>query len=161
MLFFVLIAVTLYRSEFDEIILGGLSLWGLLHMAGGGLKIGGDVLYSLKLFPILEIQNTIVLKYDQAVHFFGFAISVLVVYHLLKPYLNQKTNWKVVYPIIAVAGMGLGAINEIVEFIAVVAFPETNVGGYANTALDLVFNFLGAVAAILFIHFFYKQYKNY
>jgi putative membrane protein len=159
LIFFVLIAVTLHRSKFDPIILGGLSLWGLLHMAGGGVKVGAGVLYSLNLIPILEIQNTSVLKFDQAVHFFGFAVSTLVVYHLLKPYLNRQTNWKVVYPVIAVAGMGLGAVNEIVEFIAVVSFPETNVGGYANTALDLAFNFLGAVAAIFFIHFYYQK-KN-
>ncbi|MDZ7611336.1 MAG: DUF2238 domain-containing protein [Candidatus Moranbacteria bacterium] len=157
LVFFILIAATLHRSKFDGIILGGLSFWGLLHMAGGGIKAGSDVLYSLNLIPIFQIQNTSVLKFDQAVHLFGFAVATLVVYHLLKPYLNRQTNWKVVYPIIAVAGMGLGAVNEIVEFIAVAAFPETNVGGYANTALDLVFNFLGALAAIFFIHFFYRK----
>jgi putative membrane protein len=45
--------------------------------------------------------------------------------------------------------MGLGALNEIVEFAAVVASPSTGVGGYYNTALDLVFNGLGATLAVI------------
>ena len=44
--------------------------------------------------------------------------------------------------------MGLGAINEIIEFSAVLLLPDTNVGGF-NTALDLVVNALGASAAML------------
>ena len=44
--------------------------------------------------------------------------------------------------------MGLGAVNEIIEFSAVLAVPETNVGGYYNTALDLVFNGSGAILAM-------------
>jgi len=49
--------------------------------------------------------------------------------------------------------MGAGALNEIVEFVATVLVPETNVGGYYNTALDLVFNAAGALVAGLYIFF--------
>lgn len=151
--FFVLIAATLNRSKFTYPILGGLSLWGLLHMAGGGIPVGDSVLYGVTLIPLIESGEFTILKYDQAVHFWGFAVSTLVVYHLLAPYLNERTNWKVVYPILIAAGAGLGSLNEVVEFIAVVSFPETGVGGYFNTALDLVFNLAGAIAAVIFIHF--------
>ena len=47
--------------------------------------------------------------------------------------------------------MGLGATNEIIEFSAVLMVPDTNVGGYINTALDLCFNALGAVIAVVVI----------
>ena len=47
--------------------------------------------------------------------------------------------------------MGLGALNEIVEFTAVLTVPNTNVGGYYNTALDLVFNGAGAACAMIAI----------
>jgi hypothetical protein len=47
--------------------------------------------------------------------------------------------------------MGLGAVNEIIEFIAVLSVPDTNVGGYYNTALDLVFNGAGAVIAMVIV----------
>lgn len=149
--FAALVIATRRRSGFGNGILWGLSIWGFLHMAGGGVRIGDDVLYGLQLIPIGGVGDAFVLRFDQVVHAYGFAVATLVVHHLLTPYLSQKTNWKVVYPIIAVAGMGLGAVNEIVEFIAVVVFPSTGVGGYYNTALDLVFNAIGAVCAIVLI----------
>ncbi len=155
---FALILFTLSRSKFDYIILGGLSLWGLLHLAGGGIIVQGKVLYAYHILPVLQIGDSVVLKFDQFVHFFGFGVATLVVYHLLLPYLNKKTNWKVVYPILVVAGMGLGAVNEVVEFVAVLTFDETGVGGYINTALDLVFNTVGAVGAVIIIH--YTRYKK-
>jgi len=121
-------------------------------MAGGGVIINGAVLYALPLIPIVGTGDLSILKYDQFVHFFGFGVSTLVVYHLLRPYLNEKVNWKVIYPILVVAGAGMGVLNEIIEFIAVLLVPNTGVGGYANTALDLVFNTLGAIAAVFLIH---------
>ena len=49
--FAVLIASTLRKTNFDYIILWGLSIWGLLHMSGGGLIVNGDVLYALEIAP--------------------------------------------------------------------------------------------------------------
>jgi glycopeptide antibiotics resistance protein len=77
----------------------------------------------------------------------------------LRPYLNEKTNWKVIYPILIIAGSGMGVLNEIVEFTAVLLVPDTGVGGYGNTLLDLIFNTLGATAAVIFIHFKRKNKK--
>jgi putative membrane protein len=154
--FFILILATLNRSGFDRPILWGLAIWGFLHMAGGGVRVGDGVLYALELIPIAGSGDAYVLKFDQVVHAFGFAVATLVVFHLLRPYLGERVNWKIVYPIIALGGMGLGVVNEIVEFVAVVIFPETGVGGYYNTALDLVFNTIGAVLATVFIHFYYR-----
>ena len=155
--FFILVLATWSRAKFDAIILWGLSIWGLLHMAGGGVKVGDGVLYSLHLIPIIGSGDAYILKFDQVVHMFGFAVATLVVYHLLKPYLTKETNWKVVYPLIIAAGMGFGVLNEIVEFIAVVIFPNTGVGGYYNTAIDLIFNTFGAIAAAFFIHYYYRS----
>jgi len=158
--FLALILCTIRRSQFDSIILWGLSIWGILHMAGGGVLVGGEVLYKLHLIPIIGSGDLFILKYDQLVHFYGFGVATLVVYHLLRPYLNEHTNWKVVYPILVVAGTGLGVLNEIVEFIAVLLVPNTGVGGYENTVLDLVFNTLGAIAATFIIHFRKKRNKH-
>jgi len=151
--FFILILTTIRRSKFDLLILWGLSIWGFMHMTGGGVVVDGNVLYGFELFHISGEGESFILKFDQLVHFYGFAVATLVVHHLIRPYLKESTNWKVVYPILIAAGMGLGALNEIVEFIAVVVFPDTGVGGYYNTSLDLVFNMLGAVTAVIFIHF--------
>lgn len=151
--FFLLIGLTLHRSKFDYLILWGLSLWGLMHMAGGGVRIGEGVLYALRIIPIIDSGELFILRFDQFVHFFGFGVTTLVGYHLLRPYLNSETNYKIVYPLLVAIGMGLGALNEVVEFIAVLSFSETGVGSYYNNALDLVFNMLGAIAAIFIIHF--------
>lgn len=159
--FFALILFTLNRSRFDSVILGGLSLWALFHMAGGGVVVNGDVLYAFTLIPIFEIGDSVILKFDQFVHAFGFGVSALVVYHLLLPYLKPSANWKALFPLIVVSAAGLGALNEVVEFIAVLSFPETGVGGYFNTSFDLVFNFLGAIIAVILIKVTgYKKQSN-
>ena len=46
---------------------------------------------------------------------------------------------------------GVGAANEIVEFIATISLPNTNVGGYENTGWDLVANFVGCIIAAVMI----------
>lgn len=156
-----LVVSTQSRTRFDGVILWGLSLWGLLHMAGGGVPAGEGVLYGLTLVPLLDAGGELViLRYDQAVHLFGFAVATLVVYHLLRPYLSSRPSWPILIMVVAMAGTGLGVLNEIVEFAAVLILPETGVGGYFNTALDLVFNTLGALAAVFYIAY-YREEKVY
>ncbi len=151
---FVLMFATLHRTKFSYPVLAGMSLWGLFHMAGGGLVVNGEMLYSLHLIPIVDLgEEMFILKFDQAVHFWGFGVTTLLAYDLLRHYLNDRSNYAVVYPLLVLIGMGLGSLNEIVEFFAVLAFPETGVGGYGNTSLDMVFNSLGAIAAVIIIHF--------
>ena len=156
--FYVLILATLPKSKFDGTILWGLSLWGFLHMAGGGIRIGENVLYDLVLFPVVLRGEITILKFDQFVHFFGFAVTTLAGFHLLRPHLNQSVNWKVISFILVGFGMGMGALNEVVEFIAVTSFSQTGVGGYTNTALDLVFNLFGALAVVPWIR--YKTFRR-
>jgi len=128
--------------RFDLPILWGLTIWGLLHMAGGNIRVGDDILYGLQLIPV-------VLRYDQLVHAFGFGTATLVCYHLLKPYLRDGIDrWRTLSILIVLMGSGLGAINEIIEFIAVKTLPETNVGGYDNTLWDLIFNLIGGLLAV-------------
>ncbi len=159
--FFCLILFTLNKTKFDLVILWGLSIWGFLHMCGGGIIINGDVMYNLVLIKILEIGGNVLLKFDQLVHAYGFGVTTLVAYHLLKPHLNKTVSWKIVYPLLVLVSMGLGALNEVVEFVAVLGIPNTNVGGYVNTALDLVFNTIGAIISVVIIHIRRKYSKTY
>ena len=48
--------------------------------------------------------------------------------------------------------MGFGALNEVIEFIATLMVPNTNVGGYVNTGWDLVANMIGASVAATLIY---------
>ncbi len=146
-----LAGLTLNRSRLPAPILVALSVWGLAHMAGGGVPVGDGVLYSAVLLPIAGSGELTVLKYDQAVHAYGFGVAAWTLWAILDrahPFL--RGTWSIlVYP--ALAAMGLGAVNEIIEFVAVLSVPDTNVGGYLNTALDLVFNAFGAIVAMLLV----------
>jgi len=143
--FLILILATLHRTKSDGLILWGLSLWGLFHMAGGGLPVGDGVLYQLPLIHLFGEGDSLVFKFDQFVHLFGFGVATLLFFHLLKGSLAPSPRWGVIYFLFILGGMGFGALNEIVEYIAVLTFPETGVGGYDNTMLDIVFNTIGAI----------------
>ena len=133
--------------KFGPPILWGLTLWGLMHLSGGNIHIDGDVLYNLTLLPLVP-EPYFVLRYDQVVHTFGFGVATLVCYHVLKPHLRpEMAHRRAVWILVVLMGAGVGALNEVVEFAAVVAVPDTNVGGYTNTAVDLVCNLIGGLIA--------------
>jgi len=146
-LFLILVAATQRVAQFPAPLLWGLSIWGLVHMAGGGVHVGAGVLYSYVFWPLAGNGELVLFKYDQAVHFYGFGVATLVLWHLLRRNFPNLDGTKTIYAFAILGGMGLGALNELIEFTAVLVFPNTNVGGYFNTALDLVFNTLGAFAA--------------
>ena len=150
--FFILILATNKKHNLSNGILWGLTTWALMHMVGGLIIIKEQTVYNLTLINLIETSNFIILRYDQFVHLIGFGVATLVAYSLLKPYLNKKVNMKVLSVLIVLLGMGAGALNEIIEFFAVLALPETGVGGYYNTMFDMVFNTIGAILAVIFIN---------
>jgi len=157
---FVLILWTLPKSRFDGFILGGLSVWGLLHLAGGGVRIHGEALYDLILWPLINRGEIQIFKYDQALHFYGFALTTYIGYTLLRSQLLPLASWKTVGFILFGFGMGMGALNEVVEFMAVLTASETGVGGYVNTALDLSFNMLGVLFSLFLISITRQRKKD-
>jgi hypothetical protein len=148
---FFLVFLTLKKSQFNKGIIWGLSFWALIHLAGGGIKVGAGVLYGYVLLPFYNGGGEmILLKYDQVVHAFGFGLCAYIIFHFLKKYVQNPYRFGV-YFIAVLAGMGIGVVNEVVEFIAVLLFPDNGVGGYVNTSLDLVFNTLGATLAMILV----------
>ncbi len=142
-------------------VLWGLSLWGLLHMIGGLVPIPdnwpqntgpgvGGVVYNWWLIPDH-------LKYDQIIHAYGFAITTWLCWQALTSCVRTKEG-EPLHPTLglmtlcAAAGMGFGALNEIIEFIATLTLPQTNVGGYINTGWDLVYNMIGSCIAAIIIY---------
>lgn len=144
------------RVVFSSLVLWGLSLWGLVHMAGGlvavpeSWPINGEhrVLYSLWLIPDL-------LKYDHVVHAFGFGVTTLICWEGLCAIIRSQRNDATFTPaptfgmltLSGAASMGFGALNEVIEFFLTLTLPETNIGGYVNTGWDLVANLVGASIA--------------
>ncbi len=140
-------------------VLWGLSLWGLAHMVGGlvpapaGWPVAVDgqaVVYSMWLIPER-------IKYDHLVHAWGFGTTTWVCWQGLRAALRQRgaealpTGGLLV--LVAAAGLGFGATNEVIEFGATLLVPDTNVGGYRNTGWDLVANTVGALVAVGVIRF--------
>ena len=149
--FFVAVfALTRDRAYFPNYVLWLLTLWALLHLAGGSVRVNGILLYNFILIPLSE--KAPIFRYDQLVHIIGFGTATFVMYYILRPLLKPDiSSWRSLSIVIISAGLGVGAFNEIVEFLVTVLVPETNVGGYLNTALDLVSNFIGAIGALVFI----------
>ncbi len=161
LLFFTaVVCVTFKVSHLPYWLLWLLSLWGLIHMLGGGYRIDDHVLYAHIIIPIFSDGGEFtILKFDQIVHAFGFGVTAVLV-----RYLFLRDVPKIIRPfwvgVIAVCvAMGMGTVNEIVEFIAVLASPNTGVGGYYNTSLDMVFNALGAIIGVLSAEVYSRFHK--
>lgn len=134
-------------------VLWGLTIWGLLHMAGGLVQIpdswkdegASNVLYNLRFFPGG-------LKYDQVIHFFGFGITTWLCWQTFSAKVKNFEGGELqptpgLMILCAAAGMGFGSLNEVIEFFATLLIPDTNVGGYENTSWDMVSNLAGAATA--------------
>lgn len=152
---FLLILFTNHKVNYPNYTLWGLLLWAGLHLSGGGLIVNGGRLYELILIPLSSTYE--IFRYDQFVHIIGFGVATLLCAHFIKQFMQIPVKRKVLYGIILVmAGLGIGALNEILEFTATVITPETGVGGYINTSLDLVSDLIGAILALLIIRIKYK-----
>jgi hypothetical protein len=137
------------RIRFSVGVLAALSVWGFVHMAGGVVPSPADperVLYAWR--PIAALP-----RYDQFVHAYGFGVATLACWQGLRRSLRRDLTPSIgLCFLCALMGMGLGAINEIVEFIATHLDSEHGVGGYENTAWDLVANAAGAGLAAILIY---------
>ncbi|MEW4487186.1 DUF2238 domain-containing protein [Thalassoglobus sp. JC818] len=151
-----------HQVRLHPLALWGLSLWGFAHMCGGLVHVPeswptegtSSVLYNLWLIPHR-------LKYDQLVHAYGFGLTTWICWQALKAAF-QKSGVSVsptfgLLTLCAAAGMGFGALNEVVEFAATLLVPETNVGGYINTGWDLVSNLVGCLIAAVLISLFDRR----
>ncbi|OYT32726.1 hypothetical protein DRJ22_01395 [Candidatus Woesearchaeota archaeon] len=125
------------------ILIGGLTLLGALHMLGGNVYRGKTRLYDLWL-----IKN--ILRYDNFVHLIGMITITFIIYNVFFSFFNQKIkqNKFLFFLILILISLGVGSLNEIIEFGAVLFFNAAKgVGDYYNNAWDLVFNLIGATIA--------------
>lgn len=138
-LFAVLVALEA-RIRFSGTVLWIFCAWGFAHMAGGLVPVGDGVLYNAALgVPLL--------RYDRAVHAVGFGTAAIACWQGLCAALGTTPEVGIgVGALVALMGMGVGAVNEVVEFWASHTF-AANVGGYQNTGWDLVANLVGSVVA--------------
>ncbi len=158
--FFMLVVIfTNDKVNYPTGILWGLAIWSVLHMSGGGVILNGTRLYDQILLPIVgEPYN--IFRFDQFVHIVGFWVATLLMGYLLKPSLKKDHKWIALSIVIIMAGVGAGAMNEIIEFLATIFVKNTGVGGYENTSLDLVSNLIGAIGAMSYTLIKEKKIKR-
>ena len=133
-----------------------LSILGLLHSTGGLIPMPEDAPVKGKalLYNLWLVEG--VLKYDQAVHAYGNALATWISWHLLRYSISQAMKREVreipIRPVFMLvcflAGLGIGAFNELAEFSTTHFVEDHNVGDYENTGWDLVFNALGGGIAV-------------
>ncbi|HET7481381.1 MAG TPA: DUF2238 domain-containing protein [Actinomycetota bacterium] len=130
------------RVRLSTVALWGLALWGLGHMVGGLVQIGGDVIYEHSL-------GHGQLRFDKVVHFFGFGFATLAAFEILCLTIATEAPRRSTAIAAFFIGLGIGAINETVEFLITLLPGDSNVGGFSNTGWDLVANTLGAATFAL------------
>lgn len=129
------------------------SLGGLITLPENMPTEGKHLLYNYWIIPEK-------LKYDQVIHLYGNALATWLCWNLLRYSISNVVKKNIqdiparpTFLIICfLAGVGVGALNEVLEFGATQTVPgDTNVGGYVNTSWDLVANTLGGAITIFLI----------
>ncbi len=155
-----LIAFIHIKIKLPVSMLWALSALVLVHCIGGLTQLpasmptdGRNLLYNYWIIP-----NK--LKYDQVIHAYGNGIATWLCWNLLRYSIAMVVKKDIadiparsIFLIICfLAGFGVGALNEVLEFGATQTVPgDTNVGGYVNTGWDLVANVVGGGVAVFLI----------
>lgn len=116
----------------------------LAHLAGGLVRVGDDVLYNAYI-------GSRAFEYDHFVHASGVFLGTFVLWTFLIPSSADPSRRRDLITASVLAGLGLGAVNETIEFLTTLAHHGTHIGGYDNTGWDLVSNLVGALAAGLWV----------
>ncbi len=128
----------------------GMSLLVIVNLCAGGIvKVGGVRLYDWILIKLFYIDSEFTaIKFDQIVHAYGGFICSMVIFRFMK-YFNKEIRFNSSFFIFiaALAGFGAASFYEVVEFVATF-FKINGVGGYHNTLLDMISNFIGALISI-------------
>jgi len=140
----ILLHKTYDRFSYHPVALWGFCVWMLLHLIGGLASWNGIRMYDYMLVPLIG-EPYFILKYDQFVHFYCYVVIALLLSSVVAHVVKNKASRVTVAVITILAATGVGAVNEIIEFVPVVLLNSPEPGGYTNTAIDLVMNFLGSI----------------
>lgn len=141
------LVVAMRREPLPDLLAYGLALDAVAHLAGGLIRVGRGVLYNAAIDDGARHLGTHVLQYDHLVHAYGSFIGAITIWVVLVRPLAAPTRPGRVALVCLLAGLGVGALNEMVEFIVTLVNTGSHVGGYTNTGWDLVANAVGGVAA--------------
>lgn len=140
----------------SELVVGLISLFGLLHLLGGTVYLGDIRLYDMAFFggP---------LHFDNLVHTCGGMLAAAVSYNVLHIHFDKSVRHHHLVEsfILVTLASGIGAYNELIELCAVVFLDAgVEIGDYMNNAVDLVFNFIGAALCTILIFYLYPHLRR-
>jgi len=150
LVFLLLIELVIYvhkKIQLPAFIVIGLSLLGFMHILGGNVFIGETRLYDKIFFFDL-------VRYDNIIHFVGSILGTFALNELFYSVIERETKIerRFYYLSLFLMALGLSLINEIVELMAVVFLnAQAGVGDYLNNAIDLVYNSIGAIVAVIIL----------
>lgn len=136
----------LRRDPLPAWLAGALAVDALAHLSGGLIRVGDGVLYNAGLGERSARLGTHLVQGDHVVHSYGSAVAALAIWFLVLVPMTAPP--RPAGPLALLAGlgsMGIGALNELIEFVVTLLNENSHVGGYTNTGWDLVANLLGAV----------------
>ena len=136
--------VTRWRHRLSPPLCLGLAFLAIGHLAGGLIRVGDDVLYNAHVWsPVFQ--------FDHLEHASGVLLGSLFVWRVLVPPTLHPQRRAACVAVCLLAGLGLGAVNETIEFLTTLAHDGSHVGGYENTGWDFVANVVGAGLAGLWL----------
>lgn len=140
LLLLVVFAVIHRWARFPTSVLWGISLVGLGNMLGGVLLIDGQSLYMAEFVgPI---------RYDKFFHAAAATVGVFIAWSAMDRWAGEGYHVGGLVFLTFLVTMGGGAVVEIAELIGS-TLSDVSVGDYANNALDLVANGVGALLGVV------------
>ena len=143
--------VWLRRAALPDLLAIGLAIAAILNLAGGLINVGHNVLYNASIGPYVTGLGTHLLQYDHVAHAYVSFVAVFACWVMLAAPHAATISRRDLAILAAGTALGLGALNEMVEFLATLAHHGAHTGGYWNTGWDFVFNLIGSGAAGLVI----------
>jgi len=126
-----LIVLYYKKLHLAPVILGGISIVGFMHLAGGTVDV-----YGTKLYGFWLIEG--IFKYDNLIHMVSIFVATFVAYSIVSPHLDLKVkHHPILFSLLLVLiALGIGAINEIFEFGAVVFLEAQEAVGDSGICLE-------------------------
>lgn len=146
----VILVVVYHKSlHFGHGVIAALSVLGFLHVLGGNTFVDGVRLYDTRFLGGL-------IRYDNIMHALGIFIITIALYSATAPHAAETIHHRhrLISLMVVLMALGVGALIEVVEFGAVAFLDaQERVGDYWNNALDLTYNLVGSVAAVLLLSY--------
>lgn len=130
-------------AHFSRAMVAVLTSVAIVHLVGGLMTPVGN---APTFYETWLIDG--VLKFDQVAHMYGTAVLTIASAQIVLGLFGREHRGRVAVSFVAaLMACGMGAVNELIEFLFGLSNNNLHAGGLENTGWDLAFNLAGAVIA--------------